>query len=318
MKETNAIILAGTKNYPTFTIGKIKEHKQYLKLEEKYVLEYVIDATLQANRIKKIFIVCDPKKIKRILKKYSKKKRKRILVIENKSSLIDNITFSFKEYTQEAILLPSDAPFLRAKDIDMFVQNIKINTDYAMGFTDGRKLDSLFDKLSLYVKKERIKYGLFPIHNASVRISNLHFLNFAKVGIPELHLVDNVFTNRKLIDHKGRKNRNNWKNIGAACGQYLHERHYNPAILLGALAAIFYGLLFYLAHKSRYSKWSKVYAFPLRPSIIEWIFWFLFGCKVNIQLIVTKNIAPMLDIDLEENYLLLAKNNNFKELKKLM
>jgi len=318
--KLNAVILAGTKNYRQFVIGKKKEYKQYLKLCDKYVIEYVIDAVLNAKLVDKIFIICDKQKIKQVLKKYSAKQRKRLHIIENKESLMENINYCFTNYTQKAILLPSDAPFLKPKDIDSFIKQVNTNKDYVIGFTDGSDLDKIFDKLSLFIKKERIKYGLFPIYNADIRISNLHFLDSTKIKKPELNLAQNIFNNRKLLDPDGRKNTKSWKNIAVACLRYLHQRKYHPAIILGGILAAFYGVLFYLAHKSMNNRIGKMYAFLIRPKLMEIIIWLLTAGNTKTQIIITKNLSPMLDIDLEENYLLLAKNNcsNFKNISKFL
>ncbi len=316
MKEKiNAVILAGTKNCEPFTIGKQREYKQYLELDQKPILSYVIDAALGAKRIDKIFIIADPKKINKVVSKYKGKARERIHLVENQESLMQSLLYCFQEWTAKGILLPSDAPFLQAEDIDNFIRTVDKNVDYAMGFTDGKKIDALFNKLSLYVKKEKIKYGLFPIHNAQIRISNLHYIDFTRITANELALAQGVFDHRKLLKEDGRKDRKNWRKIGWACFRYLHKRKYHPAILLGSLFAIVYGILFYCAHKTKETKLEKFYTFFLRPSFIARVISMLTGWKIKCQIIVNQDLSPMLDIDVPETYLLFAKNKHFQEVK---
>ena len=126
MKEkVNAVILAGTKNCEPFTIGKQQEYKQYLELEKKPIVSYVINAALRAKRVDKIFIIADPKRINKLLAKYKSKERSRIHLIENQESLMQSLLYCFQEWTPKGILLPSDAPFLQAKDIDNFITSKK-------------------------------------------------------------------------------------------------------------------------------------------------------------------------------------------------
>ncbi len=319
MKEkVNAVILAGTKNCEPFIIGKQTEYKQYLELEKKPILSYVIDATLCAKRVDKIFIIAEPRRITPLLRIYKGKARERIHLIENQESLMQSMLYCFKEWTPKGILLPSDAPFLQAKDIDHFINSVEQNIDYTMGFTDGRKIDALFNRLSLYVKKEKIKYGLFPIHNAQIRISNLHYIDFTKLTATELDLVQAVFDHRKLLKEDGRKDRRNWRKIAGGCFRYLHKRKYHPAIIIGSLLAIGYGILFYCAHKTKGTKLEKVYTFFLRPSFIATIITMLTGWRIKCQIMVNEDLSPMLDIDVPEAYLLFAKNKHFEEVKHVL
>ncbi len=316
MKEkVNVVILAGTKNCEPFTIGKQQEYKQYLELEKKPIVSYVIDAALVAKRVDKIFIIADPKRMNALLRKYKDKERSRIHLIENQESLMQSLLYCFKEWTPKAVLLPSDAPFLQAKDIDNFIKSVDPKVDYVMGFTDGRKIDALFDTLSLYVKKEKIKYGLFPIHNAHIRISNLHYIDFTRVTASELALGQAVFDHRKLLKEDGRKNRKNWRKIAWACFRYLHKRKYHPAIIMGSFFAVVYGLLFYCSHKTKGTKLEKYYTFFLRPSFIAVIITMLTGWRIKCQILVNEDLSPMLDIDVPETYLLFAKNKHFEEVK---
>jgi 2-C-methyl-D-erythritol 4-phosphate cytidylyltransferase len=314
-QKVNAVILAGTKNCIPFDIEKKKEYKQYLQLNGKYNVEYCLDAVLHAKRVDKIFIVCDPKRMTHVLRRYDKKTCQRIHIIENKDSLMESILYCFKEWTEQAILVPSDAPFLEADDIDVFIKDVDETADYVMGFTDGTALDTVFEKRALFINKERIKYGLFPMYHALVRISNLHYLSFKKITDDEVALAQAVFDNRKLLDEHGRKNRRSWRNIAGACLKYLHKRHYNPAILLGSVLALVHALLFYAAHKTAQSKFGKFYSFFLRRDMIAKTLTLLTGCRIACQIIISKNLRPMLDIDVPETYLLFAKNRHFEELK---
>src|SRR3989338_5027854 len=313
MKEkVNAVILAGTKNCEPFLIGKQQEYKQYLELEKKPIVSYVIDAALVAKRVDKIFIIADPKRMNTLLRKYKSKERSRIHLIENQESLMQSLLYCFKEWTPKGILLPSDAPFLQAEDIDTFIRTVDKDVDYAMGFTNGKKIDALFNELSLYVKKEKIKYGLFPIHNAQIRISNLHYIDFTRVTTNELAFAQGVFDHRKLLKEDGRKDRKNWRKIAGACFRYLHKRNYHPAIIIGSLFAIGYGILFYCSHKTRGTKLEKFYTFFLRPSCIALIITMLTGWRIKCQIVVNDDLSPMLDIDVPETYFLFAKNKHFE------
>lgn len=319
MKEKiNAIILAGTRNCEQFTIGKQQEYKQYLELDKKPIVSYVIDAALCAKRVEKIFIIADSKKIGKVLNKYGRKARERIHLIENKESLMQSLLYCFQEWTSRGILLPSDAPFLQAKDIDNFIKAVDQDVDYAMGFTNAKKIDALFNELSLYIKKEKIKYGLFPIHNAHVRISNLHYIDFTRITVGELEFAQAVFDHRKLLKEDGRKERRNWRKIAWACFRYLHKRKYHPGIIMGSMLAVFYGILFYCAHKTKGTKLEKFYSFFLRPPFIAEIISMLTGWRMKCQLIVNEDLSPMLDIDVPETYLLFAKNKHFEELRSIL
>lgn len=317
-KKQNVVILSGTKNCDPFVIGKQREYKQYLSLCGKQVVSYVIDAALAAKRVDKIFIIADPARMRKVLLQYSSKERQRIHLIKNQDSLLQSIFLCFTEYTPTAVLLPSDAPFLTSQSIDAFIEKIPSNVDYVMGFTNGEKIDAIFSKAALFVKKEAIKYGLFPIHNAQIRISNLHYLDFRHISSAEQEFASSVFENRKLLDEYGRKNRKSWKEIARACSVYLHKRRYNPLILSGTFLGFFVSMCFYLAHKTRHTIFEQFYAFPLRSSVMSFILTLLTGYKIRCYVLVTDDLLPMLDIDVPETYLLLTKNNQFEELRLLL
>lgn len=317
-KKQNIVILSGTKNCDPFVIGKQREYKQYLSLDGKPVVSYVIDAALAAKRVDKIFIIADPVRMRKVLSHYSSRQRERIHIIENQDSLLQSIFLCFTEHTPTGVLLPSDAPFLTSQSIDAFIEQIPQKAEYVIGFTNGKRIDAIFSKAALFIKKEAVKYGLFPIHDAHIRISNLHYLDFTHVGSAEQQLASKVFENRKLLDEHGRKNRKSWRHIVGACLSYLHQRHYHPAILIGASLGLFVGMCFYLSHKTRHTVFEHLYAFPLRPAFMSFILTLLTGCKLHCHVLITDDLLPMLDIDVSETYLLLTKNNHFEELRELL
>jgi GTP:adenosylcobinamide-phosphate guanylyltransferase len=318
VKKRDAVILAGTKNYPKFQIGNRHEHKQYLELDGRYVIEYVLDAALQASAVETIYIVCDPQKIKPVLDRYPAAQRGRLEnIIENKDSLIQNVQQGM-QHTKNTILLPSDAPFLTAADIDAFAAVVADDTDYALGFSDGSALDTVFEKMDIGVQKEQIKMGLFPIRHGAIRISNLHIVNATALEKPELDLADRVFTNRKLLDTSGKRNIMRWASMAYACLQYFHDRHYHPKIFVGSCSTALLGGLFYLASYYREFSVGELFCYPLHQHAFETTLNALTAGNVKIQTPILSGIRPMFDIDVPETYALLARGDTFRRMREVL
>jgi GTP:adenosylcobinamide-phosphate guanylyltransferase len=67
IQQVDALILAGTKNYPKMKYLGGEECKPFIPILGKTLVEYVIDAALDSERIRRVYVVTDADRLEGIL-----------------------------------------------------------------------------------------------------------------------------------------------------------------------------------------------------------------------------------------------------------
>ncbi len=311
MKSVDALITSGTKGVKKFNVNGKKEYKQYLDFGGKLIIEYVINATLKAKRVKNLYITGDYKKLNILINKKYRNYKKRIFIIEHQRDLMSSVSFAFKKIKGKVILLPSDAPFINSKEIDKFIELANPKMNYIIGFTSKKAVEKMFKAMKINHVAEKFKFSFFPAYNVDVRINNLHILDFHNIDTSAIKLGQDIFDHRYLMKRSGKVRLGNWLGMGKALIIYflrnIDKFHY---ISLGVLRALFQGLMITFAIKFKNFKIFR--RLNTRESIIK-TFNYLSAKRVKCDILLTDLVSPLLDIDIEENYdLFLDKRDKLK------
>ncbi|SHI52130.1 nucleotidyltransferase family protein [Lutispora thermophila] len=114
----NAIILAGEKKNENF---KALENKALLKINDRYMIDYVLDSVRKVSYIDKIAVVGDKEQLSKALQ------GKADYIIQGTESIVDNIILALEEFSQdeEILLLTCDIPMITPEAIEHFIENAK-------------------------------------------------------------------------------------------------------------------------------------------------------------------------------------------------
>ncbi|MFC1741694.1 NTP transferase domain-containing protein [Nanoarchaeota archaeon] len=93
-RRIDAIVLAGTQNYPKLDVDGGSEYKQFLKLGGQPILQYVVDAALGCEEIHRVYVVSD---VSRVYKELSEQSTNdwRLTPTHDHGSYVENIRATF-------------------------------------------------------------------------------------------------------------------------------------------------------------------------------------------------------------------------------
>ncbi|MBZ4663970.1 MAG: molybdopterin-guanine dinucleotide biosynthesis protein [Caloramator sp.] len=139
----NALILAGDK-------GRDGVSKALLKIGDKYMVDYIIDALKECKKVKDIYIVCD-EGVKNVLKDRVKG------CINPAGDIIDNIVLAsecIEDKKTPLIICTADIPLIKSSAIEEFVEECeKRNIDVGYPIIDKKLNDEKYpDVRRTYVK----------------------------------------------------------------------------------------------------------------------------------------------------------------------
>lgn len=191
----NAILLAGDRHAGRPLHGV---NKAFLLLEGTPLLVHVLAALDRARCIESIYVVGPKKPIMDAIEKalpccflFPKK----IKVLEQKESLIDNICHAYdcsvEQAGQEkggaasssltrppALFLPADIPLVTAEEIDAFVTDADMNKyDYCLGVTSAAHLKQFYPA----PQSPGIRMSYLYLRDQIYRINNLHIARFCSL-----------------------------------------------------------------------------------------------------------------------------------------
>ena len=159
----NALILAGAPNNGKLAASSDKEFEALIDINGKPLLQYVLNGLLESSKVDEIVVVCPVIVSEKFVeeKEYSKVK-----FVASKDDLIDNFMLGLGSFEQSkmALVLTSDIPFIRGKDIDTFIDQCSeegVEVFYPLISKD--KLESRFPGASRTYFK--IREGLFTAGN---------------------------------------------------------------------------------------------------------------------------------------------------------
>ena len=348
--KLNCLLLAGTKGCKQFTVGKRQLYKQYLPLGNKMLIEYVIDALLQATTLKNIFIVGDVQELQKIVRvKYTQAYNQRLFLVEHGENVIDGILGAFfhavlphegypefngdyiknedieqyrlhnpKAENEKVLMVFSDIPFLSPKDVDYFVETSKLDYDYVYGLSTEKAIQALMKKIRATIDVHILKLGTFPVYREAIRHNNLQMLKPLRVNPQLYQLALAIYRNRMLLTPTGKEYRTSWTNITKAFLQYTLGKGYRYKVVKGIVQAFWYGSIVYLAHKLRNNHFGKILRWYLKPKVFEKVCSNLSGGQTRATVNISNIITAVMDIDGEEMYHFLTKDNcrTFKQISK--
>jgi GTP:adenosylcobinamide-phosphate guanylyltransferase len=172
------------------------QHKAFLKINDKCIINYVVDALQKVNSIRAIYIVGLADKLKEVIKgdEMNSGDSKPIHIVPQKSNLYENIWHTFLQtipdgehiedlknssHADKAVLIvPCDSPLLTSHEVEYFIQNSGIeNQDHVLGLTSRKNLEYFYPRDG----KPGIKMSYLHLQNDTYRINNLHLVKPVRI-----------------------------------------------------------------------------------------------------------------------------------------
>lgn len=187
-KKFDAILVAGEgeSSYKVY-----HQHKAFLKINDKCIISYVVDALQKVNSIRKIYIVGLQDRLNEVIQEGERdfEYSKPIQVVPQKSNLYENIWHTFLQtipdgeniadlknslYADKAVLIvPCDSPLLTPHEVEYFINHGDIeNHDHVLGLTSRRDLEFFYPGDG----KPGIKMSYLHLKENSFRVNNLHLV----------------------------------------------------------------------------------------------------------------------------------------------
>jgi GTP:adenosylcobinamide-phosphate guanylyltransferase len=217
-KKFDAVLVAGEgeSSYKVY-----HQHKAFLKINDKCIIKYVVDALQKVNSIRDIYIVGLGDKLNEVFKKSESDYEypKPIHIVPQRSNLYENIWHTFLQslpdgenmqvpedsaHADKAVLIvPCDSPLLTPHEVEHFINHSQIeNHDHVLGLTSKKNLEYFYPRGG----KPGIKMAYLHLKEDSYRINNLHLVKPIRIK------------NREYIQKMY---------------QYRHQRNFKNIVLFG-------------------------------------------------------------------------------------
>ena len=195
-KKYDAILLAGEgeSSYKVY-----HQHKAFLKIKGKCIINYVIEALQQVESISKIYIVGSKNKLKQTLDDAAVDFHypKTIHLVEQQTNLYENIFCTFlkiipggedslvtdlekSQFKNKAVLIvPCDSPLLTPHEVEHFIsQSDTNNYDHILGLISEEALKKFYPRENL----PGIKMAYLHLKENNYRINNLHLVKPLRIA----------------------------------------------------------------------------------------------------------------------------------------
>ncbi len=190
----DAILVAGESKH-SYKVRN--QYKALVKINERYCIQYVLEALQQVPSVDNIYVIGPRKKLVAAFQKANidLDQPKSITILEQKSNLLENVWHGFlaslpatindqteklETFADKAVLvLPCDSPLITAHEITYFIEQSNLeNYDYILGLTPEEAMKYF------YPGKDRpgIKMAYLHMKERNYRINNLHMVRPARVG----------------------------------------------------------------------------------------------------------------------------------------
>lgn len=189
----DAILVAGENKYSHIVCN---QYKALLKLNDRYCIQYVIEALQEAPTIGDIYIVGPKKRLMSALisSRINFKHPKKIQILEQKSNLLENVWYAFLEslpplngrkdaeiadFVNKAVLVvPCDSPLITTHEVEHFIANCDLERhDYILGLTPEKSMQYFYPT----GHRPGIKMAYLHMREKNYRINNLHMVRPARV-----------------------------------------------------------------------------------------------------------------------------------------
>ena len=195
-QKYDVILLAGEgeSSYKVF-----HQHKAFLEIKGKCIINYVIEALQQVESIKDIYIVGSKIKLEQTLNESGVDFQypKTIHLVEQQANLYENIFHTFlktipdgesalvsdletsKHKDKAVLIVPCDSPLLTAHELEYFISHSDIkNFDHILGLTPEKALKIFYPTESL----PGIKMAYLHLKENNYRINNLHLVKPLRIA----------------------------------------------------------------------------------------------------------------------------------------
>jgi len=195
-KKYDVILVAGEgeSSYKVY-----HQHKAFLKINGKCIINYVVEALQQVESIKDIYVVGSKNKLELTLNEEAVDCHhpKTIHLVEQQANLYENIFYTFlktipegedtpiadlekSQYRNRAVLIvPCDSPFLTPHELEYFISHSDIdNYDHILGLTPEEALERFYPRENL----PGIKMAYLHLREKNYRINNLHLVKPLRIA----------------------------------------------------------------------------------------------------------------------------------------
>jgi molybdopterin-guanine dinucleotide biosynthesis protein A len=189
----DAILVAGESK----DSHKVSNHyKALLKLNDRYCIQYVIEALQKASTIGDIYIVGPKKKLISALRntEIDFNEPKKIHILEQRANLLENVWYAFLKslppltgrkdseiaaFVNKAVLIvPCDSPLITTHEVEHFIANCDLDRhDYILGLTPEKSMQYFYPT----GHRPGIKMAYLHMKEKNYRINNLHMVRPARV-----------------------------------------------------------------------------------------------------------------------------------------
>ena len=195
-KSYDAILLAGEgeSSYKVY-----HQHKAFLEINGKCIINYVVEALQQVKSIKDIYIVGAKNKLKQTLSDSGVDfcYPKAIYLVEQQSNLYENIFQTFlktisceknsltvdlkvsQNKDKAVLIVPCDSPLLTSHEVEYFISHSDTNKyDHILGLIPEESLKQFYPTERL----PGIKMAYLHLKENNYRINNLHLVKPLRIG----------------------------------------------------------------------------------------------------------------------------------------
>lgn len=214
----------------------------------------------------------------------------------------------------QALFLVSDLPFLAPGDLDRFLDRAPEDAALTLGLVDHRGLQRMRVDLGEQTGLDEWKLGALHLRRHSVRINNLFLVRPLMVEPALYSALNELYAHRWLLRQDGSLNWENWWALGRAILGYTRRLKRRLRFWRGMLNFVPELVCMGLARLThRVGRWLS---WPFRQFVgqrdLEFVGSLLAG--VQLRLVISEDLGPAIDVDVEESYLNLVQEGeeNFR------
>lgn len=192
-KKYDAILVAGESKY-SYKVRN--QYKALLEIDDRYCIQYVIEALQLVSMIDDIYIIGPMEKLTTAFKSaginldYPKK----VHILEQKDNLLENVWHAFisslspldghddtvlEKMAEKAVLVvPCDSPLITPQEVEHFISNCDLDSyDYILGLTPQKNMEYFYPQGN----RPGIKMAYLHMKEKNYRINNLHMVRPVRV-----------------------------------------------------------------------------------------------------------------------------------------
>jgi GTP:adenosylcobinamide-phosphate guanylyltransferase len=305
-KKIDAILVAGEgeSSYKVYN-----QHKAFLKIDGKCIINYVLETLQQSESIDKIYVVGSKDSLSKMLEEsdIDTQNPKPIYLVEQYANLFENIWNTFlqtiganeneinledSKHKEKAVLIvPCDSPLIAPHEVEYFIEKSDIeNYDQVLGLTASETLEPFYPRNG----KLGIEMAYLHLKDKKYRINNLHL-------VKPLKILNRKYI-RKMYQYRYQRNIKNVFLFGLSLIGKGHS--INLKFYIGLQLASFFSKRNWPWLTKIFRSWTPKLEFEKCISSI---------LKTHFTGLETPHPGPALDIDNDRDYE--AMKNRFKEWK---